>query len=47
MLLDKTLELEPGQWLLVSFKSALPHDVPVFFAAENNLDLLKDRINKL
>ncbi|MDT7861918.1 MAG: ATP-binding protein [Saccharolobus sp.] len=47
MLLDKTLELEPGQWLLVSFKSALPHDVPVFFSADNNLQLIREFLNKL
>ncbi|BBG24363.1 ATP-binding protein [Sulfuracidifex tepidarius] len=43
-LLDRTLDLESGQWLLVSFKAALPHDVPVFFEAENNLDLLKKNL---
>ncbi|WP_338604806.1 ATP-binding protein [Sulfolobus tengchongensis] len=47
MLLDRTLELEPGQWLLVSFKAALPHDVPVFFSAENNLNIVKDVLSKL
>ncbi|TRM79263.1 ATPase [Sulfolobus sp. B5] len=47
ILLDKTLELEAGQWLLVSFKSALPHDVPVFFSADNNLKILKDNLNKI
>ncbi|MCY0860013.1 MAG: ATP-binding protein [Sulfolobaceae archaeon] len=40
-LIDKILDLEAGQWLLVSFKSALPHDVPVFFKAENALDEVK------
>ena len=47
MLLDKTLDLETGQWLLVSFKSALPHNVPVFFSADNNLQLVKDSLSKL
>ncbi|MEM2013079.1 MAG: ATPase, partial [Metallosphaera sp.] len=37
-LLDRTLDLEVGQWLLVSFKASLPHDVPVFFTAPNNLE---------
>ncbi|BCS91869.1 ATP-binding protein [Metallosphaera javensis (ex Sakai et al. 2022)] len=37
-LLDRTLDLEVGQWLLVSFKASLPHDVPVFFSAPNNLE---------
>lgn len=40
-LLDKTLDLEAGQWLLISFKSALPHDVPVFFKADNALDEIR------
>jgi len=40
-LLDRTLDLEVGQWLLVSFKASLPHDVPVFFSAPNNLDELR------
>ncbi len=43
-LLDRTLDLESGQWLLVSFKASLPHDVPVFFDAENNLELLKENL---
>ncbi|BCU68567.1 ATPase [Sulfolobales archaeon HS-7] len=44
MLLDMTLDLDVGQWLLVSFKAALPHDVPVFFNAENNIDIVKQRL---
>ncbi|AWR99580.1 ATP-binding protein [Metallosphaera hakonensis] len=40
-LLDRTLDLEVGQWLLVSFKASLPHDVPVFFNAPNNLDEIR------
>jgi len=44
-LLDRTLDLESGQWLLVSFKAALPHDVPVFFTAENNLDILRKEMS--
>jgi len=40
-LLDRTLELETGEWLLISFKSATPHDIPVFFKAENNFSELR------
>lgn len=40
-LLDRTLELETGEWLLVSFKSATPYDIPVFFRAENNFAELR------
>jgi hypothetical protein len=43
-LMDRTLDLEVGQWLLVSFKAALPHDVPVFFTAPNNLEELRKGI---
>jgi Predicted ATPase len=41
-LLERTLDLESGQWLLMTFKSALPEDIPVFFKAENNSDYLKN-----
>ncbi|EWG08249.1 MAG: hypothetical protein ASUL_01310 [Candidatus Aramenus sulfurataquae] len=44
-LMDRTLDLEVGQWLLVSFKAALPHDVPVFFTADNNLEELRRGLN--
>ncbi len=44
VLMDRTLDLEIGQWLLVSFKAALPHDVPVFFTAENNLTELRTNL---
>lgn len=40
-LMDRTLDLEVGQWLLISFKAALPHDVPVFFTAPNNFEELR------
>ncbi|QKQ99760.1 ATP-binding protein [Metallosphaera tengchongensis] len=45
-LLDRTLDLEVGQWLLVSFKASLPHDVPVFFNAPNNLTELRNELEK-
>ncbi len=44
-LMDRTLDLEVGQWLLVSFKAALPHDVPVFFTADNNLEELRRELS--
>jgi DNA helicase HerA-like ATPase len=40
-LLDRTLSLEPGEWLLLSFRSALPHDIPIFIKVENNLEEVK------
>ncbi|MEM0175528.1 MAG: ATP-binding protein, partial [Metallosphaera sp.] len=45
-LLERTLDLEVGQWLLVSFKASLPHDVPVFFSAPNNLNEVKEAFEK-
>ncbi|AWR97438.1 DUF87 domain-containing protein [Acidianus sulfidivorans JP7] len=43
-LMDRTLDLEVGQWLLISFKAALSHDVPVFFTAPNNFNELKESL---
>lgn len=43
-LMDRTLDLEVGQWLLISFKAALTHDVPVFFTAPNNFKELREGI---
>lgn len=41
-LMDRTLDFEVGQWLLISFKAALSHDVPVFFTAPNNFKELRE-----
>jgi len=43
-LVDKTLEFDVGQWMLVSFKAALKEDIPVIFKAENNLIELKEKL---
>lgn len=40
-ILERTLELEVGNWLLISFRSALPHDVPVFMESPNNLEEMR------
>ncbi len=46
-LLDRTLDLETGQWLLISFKAATPNEVPVFFNAENNLTELRSSLREI
>ncbi|BFH73173.1 ATP-binding protein [Sulfurisphaera javensis] len=43
-LVDKTLEFDVGQWMIVSFKAALKEDIPVIFKAENNLIELKENL---
>ena len=35
-LLDKTLDLETGQWLFVSYKATKRKNVPVFIQAPDN-----------
>ena len=35
-LLDKTLDLETGQWLFVSYKATKRRGVPVFIQAPDN-----------
>jgi len=46
-IVEKTLSLEVGQWLLLTFKSALPHDIPLFIEIENNLDELKKNLENI
>ena len=46
-LLDRTLDLESGQWLLLSFKAALPEDIPIFFKADNNSDAVSEYLKKV
>ena len=46
-IIERTLGLEAGQWLLLSFKSALPHDIPIFIEVENNIEELKNYLEKL
>lgn len=43
-LVDKTLEFDVGQWMIVSFKAALKEDIPVIFKAENNINELKENL---
>ena len=43
-LVDKTLEFDVGQWMIMSFKAALKEDIPVIFKAENNLIELKEKL---
>jgi len=45
-LVEKTLEFDVGQWMIVSFKAALKEDIPVIFKAENNIDKLKEWLKK-
>jgi DNA helicase HerA-like ATPase len=39
-LLDKTLDLETGQWMFVSYKAARRKNVPVFIQAADNEETL-------
>jgi hypothetical protein len=39
-LLDKTLDLETGQWLFVSYKATKRRGVPVFIQAPDNEAML-------
>lgn len=44
-LLDKTLDLETGQWMFVSYKAAKRKNVPVFIEAPNNETTLTDSLS--
>jgi DNA helicase HerA-like ATPase len=46
-LVDKTLDFDVGQWLLVSFKAALKEDIPVMFKADNNITELRENLQRL
>lgn len=39
--IDRTLSFQNGDWLLTSFKATATQNIPVFFHAENNEDLLR------
>lgn len=39
--MDRTLAFQNGDWLLTSFKATATQNIPVFFHAENNEDILK------
>jgi DNA helicase HerA-like ATPase len=40
--LQKTTELQTGEWLFVSYKATKQKNVPVFLSAQNNEDILKN-----
>jgi hypothetical protein len=44
-LLERTTDLDTGQWLFVSFKATKQRNVPVFIEAENNEDTVADWFN--
>jgi hypothetical protein len=46
-LLDKTLDLETGQWLFVSYKAARRKNVPVFIQAPDNEETLANALEAL
>jgi len=39
-LLDKTTDLETGEWLFVSYKATKQRNVPIFVKTPNNEDIL-------
>lgn len=44
-ILERTTELETGQWLFVSYKATKQKNVPVFIQTNNNEDILCSRLN--
>ncbi|BCU70772.1 ATP-binding protein [Stygiolobus caldivivus] len=46
-LIDRTLNFDIGQWLLVSFKAALKEDIPIMFYADNNINELRENLSKV
>lgn len=44
-ILERTTELETGQWLFVSYKATKQKNVPVFIQAYNNEDILLKRLS--
>ncbi|MEM3017748.1 MAG: DUF87 domain-containing protein [Candidatus Bathyarchaeia archaeon] len=43
-LLDRTIELETGEWLFVSYKATRQKNIPTFIKAPNNEDILASRL---
>jgi uncharacterized protein len=39
---DRTLAFQNGDWLITSFKATATQNIPVFFHAENNEEILRD-----
>jgi hypothetical protein len=40
--IDRTLAFQNGDWLITSFKATATQNIPVFFHAENNEDILRE-----
>jgi hypothetical protein len=38
--MERTLAFQNGDWLLTSFKATATQNIPVFFHADNNEDVL-------
>lgn len=43
--IDRTLTFQNGDWLLTSFKATATQNIPVFFHAENNEDILEKYVS--
>ena len=43
--IDRTLAFQNGDWLLTSFKATATQNIPVFFHAENNEDVLEKYVS--
>jgi DNA helicase HerA-like ATPase len=43
-LLDKTIDLETGEWLFVSYKATRQKNIPTFIKAPNNEDIIASRL---
>lgn len=46
-IIEKTTELETGQWLFVSYKATKQKNVPAFIQAPNNEDILINNLKKI
>ena len=46
-IVEKTAELEPGQWLFVSYRATKRKNVPMFIQVENNEDVLVKGLRSL
>jgi len=45
-LLDKTTDLETGEWLFVSYKATKQRNVPIFLKTPNNEEILTSKLNQ-
>lgn len=46
-LLDKTTELETGEWLFVSYRATKQRNVPIFLKTPNNEEILASNISRI